>query len=121
MPIYKQHNEFEESKFETGDLFYAGGDFRKCSETVFIHLGLGDVSIETGTSRSEVTDELFFTQSPISHEIGTDNHEAIGEPTYSPVRIIFDKPESIEIVIDALEKIRESMTTEAHQQDKQAA
>ena len=109
MPIYRQRNEFEESKVETGDLFYANGDFRKCSETVFVHVGIGDVSIETGSSRSELTDELFFTQSPNQNEIGADNNDAIGEPTYSPVRIVFDKIESVDVVIDALKKIRKAL------------
>ena len=112
MPIYKQLNEFEEPKFEKGDLFYADNDFRRCTETVFVHLGLGDVSIETGTSRSDVTDELMFTQSPEPRAIGESNNADIGLPTYSPVRIVFDKPESVDIVADALQKIRTSMTGE---------
>ena len=109
MPIYRQCNEFEESKVGTGDLFYAAGDFRKCSETVFVHLGIGDVSIETGSSRSELMDELFFIQSPNQGEIGAYNNDAIGKPTCPPVRIVFDKIESVDVVIDALKKIRKAL------------
>lgn len=110
MPIYKQFNEYEGNKFEKGDLFYADGDYRKCSETVFVHLGLGDVSIETGSSRSDVIDELFFTQSDERHEIGEGNEKDIGKLTRSPVRIVFDKKASIAVVIEALQKIEASLT-----------
>lgn len=111
MPIYKQINEFEgRPKLEKGDLFYADGNFRQCSETVFVHLGLGDISIETGTSRTETTDELFFTQSSEYHEIGEDNMDDIGKLTHSPVRIVFDRIESVRVVMDALQKIEASMT-----------
>lgn len=110
MPIYKQLNEYEDQhSFERGDLFYANGDFRRCTETVFVHVGLGDVSVETGNSRTDTVDELFFVQSPEHHGIGEPNSDDIGKPTRAPVRIVFDKVESIAVVIEALQKIEASM------------
>ncbi len=109
MPIYKGRNEIEGEKFEKGDLFYANDDFRQCTETVYVHFTDGDIMIDSATRRSEVEDEINFVQSPTTNPIGESTDEFNGVPTYAPVALVFEKPESVDAVISRLLVVKASL------------
>lgn len=112
MPIYDQKVNEETRVGEYAPIdYYANED---AATVRCVHLGIGDVMIETGTHsqfESSVLDVLMFRQGT-AHPIGTPTPDELGKTVQPPVKIYFEHPDSIDVVVAALEKVKASMTAE---------
>ena len=77
----------------------------KADGYTMVHFGQGDLVVSTN---GEQRDEVIITPSEIEGVIGADDLQFAGKPTDAlpvGIRMVFDKPESAQVVIDALQKI----------------
>jgi hypothetical protein len=84
----------------------------KAAGSLVLHFGHGDITVGSGRNiEKDYEDELCFVrQAP--HKIGEQNEEVIGRATDAidcPVRFVFDKIESLDVVIEELQKLRAKM------------
>jgi hypothetical protein len=82
-------------------------------ETI-IYLGEGDVLISTGRHpEQQFENEVIFSQDEAAHPIGEYTERHAGELSTvlnNPVRLQFLKAESIDVLMERLEKVRASMS-----------
>ncbi len=81
--------------------------------SLVLHFGHGDIAVATGRNvEKDFEDELCFVRGQEAHPIGEETPDLIGKQTDSvdcPVRFIFDKIESVEVVIEKLLDLRWKM------------
>lgn len=80
--------------------------------SLILHFGHGDIAVCNGrNAEKDYEDEIcFIRQEP--HRIGESGDGLIGQVTDAvdcPVRFIFDKVESLDVVIEELGKLREKI------------
>jgi hypothetical protein len=81
--------------------------------SLILHFGRGDVAVVTGrNTEKDYEDELCFVRQS-EHEIGAPvDPELAGKATDvvdCPVRLVFDNVESLDVVIEELQKLRAKM------------
>ncbi len=108
MPIYKQTNT-EDEVIGSVEIEYLDDARRFAKEAICVHFGYGDISVASGSSRNkEYADELIFRHVLEPHEVGEyeteDNFDPM--PVFPPVRFVFDRVESIDVVIERLQNLR---------------
>lgn len=83
--------------------------------TLVIDMGIGDIAVyRCRPVDSQMENEIAFSVADSTHEIGSEAPVEPGTLTDGcAVRIHFRKPESVQVVIDALVIVKASM--EAHQ------
>lgn len=97
MPIYKQINSLADEVLETLSI-----DFHtefKAKESIVAHFGYGDIHICSSKSRNSYSDEICLHPSREKHPIGEAGDPKDFNPLFPPIRLIFDKRESIEAFI----------------------
>ncbi len=106
MPIYDLViNESTRNGEKTPINFHMSGD---CAKTRVIHFGSGDILISTAVQiPGNKENVLMFEQSAI-HPIGTDDPKHEGVAVVPPVKMYFEKPGSIDVVISQLQKLRKN-------------
>ena len=104
MPIYDlQINEQTRVGESDAINYFESGD---AQVTRVLHFGFGDISISTGQQIGEDIERvLMFTESE-PHPIGAPDNDLIGESLVPPVKMYFEKPESIDVVISELTKLK---------------
>jgi hypothetical protein len=90
----------------------------EAASSLILHFGHGDIAVCNGRNvEKDYEDEIVFVrQEP--HEIGASGDELIGKATEAidcPVRFIFDKVESLDVVMDELGKLRKKMVARNNQ------
>jgi hypothetical protein len=105
MPIY----DYDGEKTKTIAIDYRDVEKKFADRTRVVHFGMGDVSICTANSRTNAVDELVFVPQQVAHPIGDEDVADIGKPHDPPVRFLFDKVESIDVLIDQCEKLKAAM------------
>jgi hypothetical protein len=108
MPIYKQING-ENEVIGSEDVVYHDDKKRLAKEAMCVHFGYGDIAITSGVSRNkDYADELIFQHAQEPHEVGEyqDEKNFDPAPVFPPVRFVFDKVESIDVVIERLQTLR---------------
>lgn len=85
----------------------------EAAKSLVLHFGYGDITVANGrNAEKDYEDEICFVrQEP--HAIGEENAALIGKATDAidcTVRLIFDKIESLDVVIEELQRLREKMT-----------
>ncbi len=109
MPIYKQRNSATEVVGQERVEFH-DAEQRLATESMVVHTGSGDVMCCAASSRFNYTDELVFQFAPECHEVGETG--PAGQALFPSVRILFDRVESIDVVLDQLRKVKEGFIYE---------
>lgn len=107
MPIYKQINSDGDAVLETIDIAFHDERKTKARESVVAHFGYGDIQICAAQSRNEHWDELCLHPSLEKHPIGEKGDPKDFTPIFPPIRLVFDKRESIDALIAELNVLRE--------------
>jgi hypothetical protein len=85
--------------------------------SLILHFGEGDISISNGrNAEKDFEDELCFTAQP-AHRIGEENTEIVGKNTKevgTAVRMVFEKLESLDVLIEQAMILREKMLRRAN-------
>lgn len=85
----------------------------EASGSLILHFGYGDIAISTGRNvEKTIEDELVFTgQSPPKPIGRTDDGMTGLDSQYlgSPVRMIFDQVESLDVLIEQAQALRQKM------------
>jgi hypothetical protein len=75
--------------------------------TRVVHLGLGDIMVGRGRHIDSGRTDLLMFQQGDAHPIGTPTPDnEINNPVVPPVKLYFEKAESIDVVIDQLQKLK---------------
>jgi len=111
MPIYINETTTENKKGEAKEVEYFDSANLHSKTQIIVHFGYGDILTSNASSRNPFDDELNFTQSLVSNQIGETTSEMAGKEIVAPVRLVFDKVESVQVVIDELLKLKESMVS----------
>ena len=86
---------------------------RMPNKDVFVLFGTGDIAVDNGAPEdrgpNEPTDVIFSEHEPQPIGTLTENEEVCTADLKEPVILRFSKPESVDVVISALEKVRESL------------
>lgn len=107
MPIYKQKNAKTKVTAQEIAIKYHDGENNLAKESTVVHFGYGDILVVQGRSRNEHSDELCFQHATEAHEIGEREKEVDNTLIFPPVRFVFDRKESIQVVIDHLLELQE--------------
>jgi len=109
MPIYRQINSGNSPEvLDNIRIEYHDDKKENAKESIVAQFGYGDIRIMTGASRNDYSDELLFAPAIEPMPIGYKSEkEDLPPPCFPPIRLLFDKRESIEAVIAELELLLE--------------
>lgn len=106
MPIY----DYEGHKRTTKDVDYLDDEKRFAVVTRVVHFGSGDIQIGIVKSRNDFEDEIAFVHAANPQPVGArDDSKWVSD---APVRLLFDKSESIDSLIDCLTELKTKMPEE---------
>jgi len=102
MPIYRQINSASWVQ-ESIPIAYYDADHHYAHESIVAHFGFGDIHICCAKSRNEWSDEIALVPSEV-RPIG-ETGKVDGKSTLPPIRLLFDRRESIRVFIEELESL----------------
>lgn len=108
MPIYKGITQDNLELIDHEEIQYFDEQKVYAKEQFIVHLGSGDVLMSNAQRRNNYCDELTFMHQP-SQEIGSKTARFKDKPTIPPVTLVFDRPESVQVLIDELSKLKKGM------------
>ena len=107
MPIYFSKTKKDSSELNTKPIKYFDKTNLQATQQTIVHFGFGDIVIAPAKHRFSSFDEINFFDAVQAGEIGKNNPDTNGKEAIAPVRLVFDKPSSIDVLINELEKLKE--------------